>query len=145
MLSTVTGEDHYPGDGTASADWPLVGPGTRGVLNTMSPRWLSLTGLVDAPHKPPITWIRGDTDVIVSDASLFDLAQLGKLGVVPGWPGEEACPPQPMVGQTRRVFERYEAAGGSFREIVYERCGHSPHIERTADFAAVLREVVSGR
>jgi pimeloyl-ACP methyl ester carboxylesterase len=142
MLSTVVGDDNYPGTGESSANWPFVAPGARGVLNTMSPRWLSLTAIADVPTKPPILWVRGDADVIVSDASLFDLAQLGKLGLVPGWPGEEACPPQPMVAQTRSVFQRYAAAGGTFREVVFEGCGHSPHIERTAEFAALLREMV---
>ena len=142
LLSTAVGEDNYPGDGSSSENWPFTGPGTRGVLNTMSPRWMSLTGILDVPRKPPIVWIRGDSDTIVSDASLFDLAQLGKLGAVPGWPGEDACPPQPMIGQTRAVFERYAAAGGSYTEIVYEGCGHSPHIERAADFAARVSEVV---
>jgi pimeloyl-ACP methyl ester carboxylesterase len=143
MLSTAIGEDNYPGDGTGSEYWPTTGPGTRGVLNTMSPRWLNLTGIVDLPVKPPITWIRGDADAIVSDGSFFDLAQLGKLGLVPGWPGDEDCPPQPMIGQTRRVLERYAAAGGAFREIVYEKCGHSPHIEKTAEFATELAAIVT--
>jgi pimeloyl-ACP methyl ester carboxylesterase len=143
MLSTAIGEDNYPGDGAASEHWPMTAPGARGVLNTMSPKWLDLSGIVDVPVKPPITWIRGDADAIVSDGSFFDLAQLGKLGLVPGWPGEEECPPQPMIGQTRRVFERYAANGGSFREIVYDSCGHSPHIEKTHDFATVLTEVVN--
>ena len=108
----------------------------------MSPKWLDLTGVVDLPVKPPITWIRGDADAIVSDGSFFDLAQLGKLGLVPGWPGDADCPPQPMIGQTRQVLERYAAAGGAFREIVYEKCGHSPHIEKTGDFATELASVV---
>jgi pimeloyl-ACP methyl ester carboxylesterase len=142
MLSTAVGEDQYPGDGTASANWPGMGPGTRGVLNTMSPRWLDLSGIVDVPQKPPITWIRGDQDAIVSDASLFDLAQLGRLGLVPGWPGDDECPPQPMVGQTRAVLQRYAEKGGRFQELVYAGVGHSPHVERPADFAATLREVV---
>src|SRR5262249_32178209 len=86
LLSTAVGEDNYPGDGAASPNWPFTAPGARGVLNTMSPRWLSLAGIVDVPVKPPIAWVRGDADAIVSDASLFDLAQLGKLGLVPGWP-----------------------------------------------------------
>jgi len=53
--------------------------------------------LVAIGTKPPIIWIRGDADAIVSDTSQFDLAYLGKLGFVPGWLGEQACPPQPMV------------------------------------------------
>ncbi|MEU7865987.1 alpha/beta hydrolase [Dactylosporangium sp. NPDC049140] len=138
MLSTAVGEGQYPGDGTASDSWPGLGPGTKGVLNTMSPRWLNLSGIAGLAVKPPITWVRGDQDAIVSDASLFDLAQLGKLGLVPGWPGEDECPPQPMVGQTRAVLERY----GPYREIVWAGVGHSPHVERPEDFAAVLRELV---
>lgn len=139
MLTTAVGDGQYPGTGSTSDNWPGVGPGERGVLNTLSPRWLNLTGIVDLPVKPPITWIRGDQDAIVSDASFFDLAQLGKLGLVPGWPGEEACPPQPMIGQTRAVLAAY----GPYTEIVYEGCGHSPHVERAADFAAALARVVA--
>jgi pimeloyl-ACP methyl ester carboxylesterase len=142
LLSTAVGEDQYPGNGTAGAGWPGTAPGDRGVLNTMSPRWLDLSGIVDLPVKPPVTWIRGDLDAIVSDASFFDLAQLGKLGLVPGWPGEDACPPQPMVGQTRAVLQRYAEKGGSYTEIVYAGVGHSPHVERPQDFAAALGEVV---
>jgi pimeloyl-ACP methyl ester carboxylesterase len=140
VLSTVTGPDNYPGDGEASQNWPMTAPGRRGVLNALSPRWLNLTGIVDVAVKPPITWIRGDADVVVSDASLFDLAQLGSLGAVPGWPGAEQCPPQPMVGQTRAVLDRYAASGGQYQEIVFAGCGHSPHVEDPVRFATVLAE-----
>jgi pimeloyl-ACP methyl ester carboxylesterase len=99
--------------------------------------------LVGLSTKPPITWVRGDADVIVSDTSLFDLAYLGSLGLVPGWPGTDSCPPQPMVAQTRAVLDRYVAAGGTYREVVYAGCGHSPHIERPVDFAAVLLDAVA--
>jgi pimeloyl-ACP methyl ester carboxylesterase len=143
MLSTAVGEEQYPGGGTPSANWPGIGPGERGVLNTMSPKYLDLSGIVRLAHKPPITWVRGDQDAIVSDASFFDLAQLGKLGLVPGWPGEDACPPQPMVGQTRAVLQRYAAQGGAYDEIVWAGVGHSPHVERPAEFAAVLKAIVS--
>jgi pimeloyl-ACP methyl ester carboxylesterase len=144
MLSTVVGEDNYPGDSAASENWPMTAPGTRGVLNTMSPKWFSVAeALVALSPKPPVVWVRGDSDAIVSDASLFDLANLGKLGFVPGWPGDDACPPQPMVGQTRAVLERYAAAGGTFTEIVFEGVGHSPHVERPADFAAALAALLT--
>jgi pimeloyl-ACP methyl ester carboxylesterase len=121
----------------------MTGPGRRGVLNALSPRWLNLTGIVDIAVKPPITWIRGDADVIVSDTSLFDLAHLGSLGLVPGWPGAEKCPAQPMVGQTRAMLDRYAAAGGTYREIVFAGCGHSPHVEDPHRFAAALAEALA--
>jgi pimeloyl-ACP methyl ester carboxylesterase len=144
VLSTVVGEDNYPGSSVAVESWPGVGPGDRGVLNTMAPnRFRIAEDLVAAEVKPEIVWVRGDVDAIVSDTSLFDLAYLGSLGLVPGWPGAEACPPQPMVGQTRAVLDRYAEAGGRYREVVYPGCGHSPHIERPFEFAATLVELTA--
>ena len=39
-----------------------------------------------------------------------------------------------MVTQTRKVFDAYAAAGGSYREEVFPRSGHSPHIEESGRF-----------
>ncbi|MFC6022305.1 alpha/beta hydrolase [Plantactinospora solaniradicis] len=143
VLSTTTGDDNYPGTMEQTDSWPGMAPGDRGVLNTMAPKHFRIADeLVAVPTKPPVTWVRGDADVIVSDTSLFDLAYLGQLGVVPGWPGAEVCPPQPMIGQTREVLDRYAAAGGSYREIVLPGCGHSPNIERPAEFVAALLELL---
>ncbi|RKR88062.1 pimeloyl-ACP methyl ester carboxylesterase [Micromonospora pisi] len=143
MLSTATGEANYPGDAAATVTWPGTAPGRRGVLNTMAPNHFRVADdLVAVPVKPPITWVRGDVDAIVSDTSLFDLAYLGSLGLVPGWPGAVTCPPQPMVGQTRAVLDRYAAAGGTYREVVYPECGHSPHVERPTEFAAALLDLI---
>lgn len=61
---------------------------------------------------------------------MFDLGALGKLGYVPGWPGDEIYPPQPMVTQTRYALNRYAKAGGSFEEVVIPDAAHSPHIEK---------------
>ena len=139
LLSTATGDGNYPGTVATSAHWPGIAAGERGVLNALAPVHFRIADeLVAVAVKPPVTWVRGDADVIVSDTSLFDLAYLGSLGLVPGWPGEEACPPQPMIGQTRAVLERYAAAGGSYREVVLPGCGHSPHLERPAEFVAEL-------
>jgi pimeloyl-ACP methyl ester carboxylesterase len=57
---------------------------------------------------------------------------------VPGWPGEEVYPPQPMVSQIRAVLEAYTRSGGSYREEVIEDCGHSPHIEKPEEFRQIL-------
>jgi pimeloyl-ACP methyl ester carboxylesterase len=138
MLTTRTGEDHYPGDGLASESWPGFAPGDRGVLNAMSAKHLDLTGVVASAAKPPILWVRGAHDAIVADESSFDLNTLGKLGIVPGWPGEEAAPPQPMVAQTRAVLDAYAAAGGSYVEDVFEHAGHSPHLEDPERFVEAL-------
>src|SRR4051794_19093863 len=144
MISTRTGEDHYPGEAVVTDAWPGVAPGTTGVLNTMSPTVFDVSGIVDLAEKPPVLWIRGDADQIVSDTSVFDLAFLGSIGAVPGWPGGDAFPPQPMVTQTRSVLDRYAATGGAYREVVLPRVGHSPHIERPQKFAVALLEHLDG-
>ncbi|PRX65446.1 pimeloyl-ACP methyl ester carboxylesterase [Nonomuraea fuscirosea] len=133
MLTTRVGEAHYPGDAVTSDAWPGLAPGKSGVLNALGPTRFRLDDLHEIEPKPPVLWIRGADDVIVSDASLFDLAHLGALGVVPGSPG---TPAQPMVGQTRAVLERY----GPYREAVLDDCGHSPHLERPEDFQRLLAE-----
>lgn len=140
MLSTTTGNEHYPGDAAPSSNWPGFAAGSWGVLNTMAPTHCRIDGFVDLPvaQKPPIAWVRGTADAIVSDESFYDFNTLGKHGIVPGWPGDDVAPPQPMVSQMRRVLEAYAAAGGRFAEHAWEGVGHSPHLEREEDFAAVV-------
>lgn len=138
MLTTKTGVDNYPGDGVPSENWPGFAAGTRGVLNTMAPQYLDVSGIVDLAVKPPILWIRGEKDAIVSDASFFDLNQLGLLGVIPGWPGADVAPPQPMITQTRAVLDRYAAAGGTYREVALPDAGHAPHLDEPQTFDSEL-------
>jgi pimeloyl-ACP methyl ester carboxylesterase len=140
MLTTRTGTDHYPGDATAVPAWPGTAPGERGVLNTMAPTVLDVSGITELPVKPPVLWVHGDADAIVSDTSTFDLAFLGSVGAVPGWPGDAVFPPQPMVTQTRSVLDRYAASGGRYREVLVPDCGHSPHVERPQEFTVALLE-----
>ncbi|MFJ9690597.1 alpha/beta fold hydrolase [Kitasatospora sp. NPDC101183] len=138
MLTTRTGEDHYPGDVRPSDTWPGSAPGVRGVLNSMAPTHFRIDDLELVEPKPPVLWIRGSADVIVSDTSLFDLAHLGALGAIPDWPGPSVCPPQPMLAQTRAALARYAAAGGRTREVVVDGAGHSVHLERPEEFLAAL-------
>lgn len=134
MLSTRTGDGNYPGNSTTSETWPGFAPGTTGVLNTMAPIHFNASGLADSEVKPPVLWIHGSDDAIASDNSLFDLNYLGQLGVIPGWPGEHAAPPQPMKAQTRAVLDRYRGNGGEYREVELAECGHSPHLEHPDAF-----------
>ena len=141
MLTTSTAPGNYPGDAVASENWPGFAAGGTGVLNTMAPKYHNVAGIVDLAEKPPILWIHGTADAIVSDASFFDINYLGKLGVIPGWPGEDIAPAQQMNTQTRGVLDAYAAAGGSAIEMVPDGAGHSAHLERPAEFNAALLAV----
>ncbi|MGB9889073.1 MAG: alpha/beta fold hydrolase [Anaerolineae bacterium] len=138
MLSMRVGEDGYPGDFVPSPHWPGTAPGTRGVVNAFSRKYFDASGLADIQPKPPILWIRGADDLVVSNRAMWDIATLGALGFVPGWPGPEECPPQPMLDQIRAVLERYRANGGHYREVVIPDCGHTPFIEKPEEFNAAF-------
>ena len=89
-------------------------------------------------------WLRGDQDQVISDESMFDFGTLGRLEVVPGWPGMEVFPPQPQIAQTRAMLDRYQAGGGSVGELVLEGCGHCPPIERSAEVRELLLAHIKG-
>ncbi|UQN08340.1 alpha/beta hydrolase [Deinococcus sp. QL22] len=145
MLRTRTGDDFYPGDALPSSHWPHVAPGTRGVANAFSAQYMNVSAFADLNPPPPVLWVRGDADAIIGDSSLFDLAHLGALGVVPGWPGAESCPPQPMLGQTRAMLERARQQGGEYREVVLPGVGHSPFLEAPQEFLAAFTAHLEGR
>ena len=134
ILKTQIGPDHYPGDAGSSPNWPTVAPGTRGMNNAISAKYTNLAGFAKLAVHPKVLWIRGTDDQIVSDTSLFCFGFLGKLGVIPGWPGDQAFPPQPMVSQMRAHLKDYRANGGSYEEVVIPDCGHSPHLEKPTEF-----------
>ncbi len=133
VLSCKVAEGIYPGDMTPSNNWPNVAPGTQGPNNALSPKYMNQSTFAIISHKPPVLWIRGADDQIVSDTSLFDFGFLGQLGAVPGWPGAEVYPAQPMIAQIRAVFNNYQSNGGQYREVILPDCGHSPHIEKHED------------
>jgi pimeloyl-ACP methyl ester carboxylesterase len=115
-------------------NWPNVAPGQYGPINATSPKFFNASGIVNSAHKPPILWVRGDSDQIVADLSMFDMGALGQLELVPGWPGADVFPPQPMVSQMRAVLEQYKENGGDYKEVVVVDTAHSPHIEKPEVF-----------
>ena len=144
LMTEKVGDQKYPGDFVASGNWPNVAPGSFGPINALSPKYVgdSVQKFVGAEHKPFILWVRGDSDQIVSDSSLFDFGTLGQLGFVPGWPGEDVYPPQPMVSQTRHVLEQYKTNGGSYEEVVIAEAGHTPYVEKPEEFMAAFSQVL---
>jgi pimeloyl-ACP methyl ester carboxylesterase len=138
ILKSQTGDDGYPGDLTPSENWPTVAPGTRGILNALSPKYCDWSGIVGLDPKPPVLWVHGTADVVVADGAAWEMGTLGKMGAVPGWPGEEIFPPQPMVTQIRDVLERYRDAGGRAEIELFEGSGHFPAIDARERFAEVF-------
>lgn len=143
VLLTRVGDEFYPGGTTSSENWPGVAPAPAGVNNAISPRWCDTSAFGNQQQPAPVLWIRGDEDQVVSNASLFDFGTLGKLGAVPGWPGEDVFPSQPMLDQTRAIFERRQARGGSLREVVLHEVGHGPPVERAAEVAELMLEHIT--
>lgn len=138
MLKMATGEDNYPGDMSVSENWPSVKPGMRGVNNAIAASHCDLSSFGATQQTAPVLWVRGADDQIVSDASFLDFGTLGSLGYVPGWPGADVFPSQPMVSQMRAVLDRYRDGGGAYDEVIVADCGHSPHIEKPEEFRKVF-------
>lgn len=142
LISERVGEDAYPGDFVASENWPNVAPGVYGPVNANAPKYAIPTAqkLLKSGITTPFLWVRGDSDQIVSDDSLFDVGTLGKLGAIPGYPGEDVFPSQPMIAQTRYALEQLSANGASYTEVVIEGTGHTPYIEKPQEFAGTFHE-----
>ena len=143
IAKTRIGQDQYPGNFVPSSKWPHVAAGDRGVLNTMAPQYANLSALLNVPRKPPVLWLRGKDDKIVSDHSTMELGYLGQIGLVPGWPGASVYPPQPMIAQTRHFFAQYASGGGTVREAVIPG-GHLCALESPAELLAELNRFALG-
>ncbi len=136
------GKQAWPGDSKVSGNWPGMAPGEWGPMNAISPKYFSAAQLPELDRKPPLLRIQGAGDVIISDASHFDPATLGMLGMIPGWPGLR---PQPMVSQMTRLMENYRKRGGIVEDRILPGCGHAPHIQFPQLCARLLRDFIQAR
>lgn len=144
MRSVRISPFNYPGDRVPSILWPNQAAGIWGPLNSLSPMFAeAVSRLYAIQPKPSVLWIRGAADPLVSDESVLDPAVAGKRGELPDWPGEDVYPPQPMVGQTRAVLEKYAEAGGAWREVVMDGVGHTPFVEAPDAFNGYLHEFLT--
>jgi pimeloyl-ACP methyl ester carboxylesterase len=142
ILKPRVGDDGYPGDSTHSPNWPGFAPGSRGILKALSGRCCDWSSIVGLEPKPPILWTQGSADIIVAAGARWEMGTLGKMGAVPGWPGEQVFPPQPMVTQIRAVLERYRQAGGDVRIDLFEGSGHFPPIDTAQRWNALFFEFI---
>jgi pimeloyl-ACP methyl ester carboxylesterase len=75
-----------------------------------------------------------------ANADFVSRLAAGDRGLVPGWPGADTRPPQPMLAQTRAVLDDYGMTGGRYREVVIRDSGHGPHLDQPEQFRAALAE-----
>jgi pimeloyl-ACP methyl ester carboxylesterase len=78
------------------------------------------TRLLQLETKPPIEWVRGEADVLVTNH---------------GYNAPQAA----MIDQMQMFLERYQHAGGSYEQRVYPHCGHSPFLEIEAEASLLCR------
>ena len=139
MLQMHYGREQYPGDYTDSKFWPFVAPGKFGPVNALSPKYNRdvVSELSRSVYKPPLLWLHGEDDQIISNQSLSDPGYQGKIGYRDEWPGEEVYPPQPMIDQIRFALEKY---GGVVESEVITGVGHSPFIESPEHVYSTVRQ-----
>jgi pimeloyl-ACP methyl ester carboxylesterase len=139
LFQVHRGGRDLPGDIARSPNWPYFSPGRWGATNALSPKHLlPAERFVSADPKVPVLWIRGEDDVAISDRAASDPVTFGDMGLIPGWPGREVFPHQPMLKQTRYVLNRYREAGGTYAEVVIPDCGHVAFIEKPREFNAAF-------
>lgn len=130
VLSIRVGDDWYPGNAAKSPYWSGSAPGERGIVNAFSRRYFDASKIVEILPKPPILWIRGADDLIICDEDELENSgpeEANRRGVA-------SCPPQPMLRQIRSVLGDYRSKGGVFIEQVIDNSGHTPFLEKPAEF-----------
>lgn len=142
MLQVHLGERQFPGDWIESANWPGFAPGKFGAINAISPYYNQhvLQRLLATKQKPPLLWIYGTDDAIISDGSMTDPGFQGKHGFRSKWPGNEVFPPQPLLSQVKYSLVQYEVAGGKVHRMVLENIGHTPYLEKPAEVTNAIAE-----
>jgi len=140
MFQVQLGDTCLPGDKQTSSNWPYVAPGKWGPMNALSPKYAgNLTErILAAASKVSVLWIYGVDDVAISNSAASDPGTWGPTGLLPGFPGEYAYPPQPMMDQIRTLLDDYANRGGSYEEVAVEDSGHVPFLSHKDEFNSVF-------
>lgn len=139
VAKTRVGKGMYPGEVKTVLKWPFFAAGDQGICNAMSSVHGNVSGIIEIDEKPPILWIRGKDDVMISDHSICDLAVLGQMSLFPVFPGERSLPSQPMVSQTRHVLDEYSNKGGEYKEVVIPGA-HCCFLESPKSFVEAIND-----
>ena len=140
MFRAHIGERQLPGDKEESPNWPFVRPGKWGATNAMSPKYVGnlVERILAAEPRVHALWTYGAVDLAVSNSAASDPGTWGPTGLLPGFPGSDAYPSQPMMDQIRKMLDDYSAAGGSYDEVAIEGSGHVPFITHPDEFNRVF-------
>lgn len=140
MFRVHIGDRELPGDKESSPNWPYVRPGKWGATNAMSPKYVGnlVERILAGEPKVHALWAYGAEDLAVSNTAASDPGTWGPTGRLPGFPGSDAYPPQPMMDQIRKMLDDYSAAGGSYEEVAIEGSGHVPFITHPDEFNRVF-------
>lgn len=136
MFQVQIGDKSLPGDQQTSSNWPYVAPGKWGPMNALSPKYMGnlIERILAAGPKVKVLWIYGANDVAISNSAASDPGTWGPTGLLPGFPGEEAYPPQPMMHQIRTLLDDYVNCGGSYEEVAVDDSGHVPFLSHQDEF-----------
>lgn len=136
MFQVQIGATKLPGDKQISPNWPYVSPGKLGPMNAISAKYVGnlVERILAATHKADVLWIYGRDDVAISNSAASDPGTWGPDGLLPGFPGPQAYPPQPMMDQIRTLLDNYTGHGGHYEEVAVEGSGHVPFISHQDDF-----------
>jgi pimeloyl-ACP methyl ester carboxylesterase len=142
MFRVHIGDRELPGDSESSPNWPFVRPGKWGATNAMSPKYVDnlVERILASEPKVHALWAYGADDLAVSNSAGSDPGTWGPTGRLPGFPGSEAYPPQPMMEQIRKMLDDYFMAGGSYDEVAIKDSGHVPFITHPDEFNRVFHE-----
>ncbi len=140
MFRVHLGDRDLPGDKQISPHWPYVAPGKWGPMNALSPKHIGnlIERIINADPKVKVLWIYGAEDVAISNSAASDPGSWGPTGLLPGYPGAEEYPPQPMMDQIRTVLDDYTTRGGAYEEAAVDGSGHVPFISHPDDFNPVF-------
>lgn len=136
MFQVELGDKGIPGDKVDSPHWPYVAPGKWGPLNALSPKYIGnlVERILSAEPKTGVLWIYGADDVAVSNSAASDPGTWGPTNRLPGFPGSEEYPPQPMMGQIRQTLDDYASRGGAYQEVSIAGSGHVPFLSHPDEF-----------
>ena len=104
-----------------------------------------LERLLETHQKPGLLWVQGASDGVITNNSLSDAGTQGKLGLRPGWPGEDVFPPQPLLAEVTYALDQYERTGGAVRRLILPEVGHTPYLEDPLKFQAAILDHLEAR